>query len=156
MNFIIPKTFRRAFPFLLVVLFSIFPRPYANADPVVKNASLTEYYMKFRSGEDREETDLSDEFPEAPKTGILWELSKRKKDDTAVPIDPWRGEPVDKSTMPEGERQEQDYRLEMLTPYFEMLRRWKNPPPMLIAPRRLYQGEEEKQKDKREGKPGRE
>ena len=151
MNFIIPKTFRRAFPFLLAVLFSIFPRPYANADPVVKNASLTEYYMKFRSGEDREETDLSDEFPEAPKTGILWELSKRKKDDTAVPIDPWRGEPVDKSTMPEGERQEQDYRLEMLTPYFEMLRRWKNPPPMLIAPRRLYQGEEEKQKDKEKG-----
>ena len=132
MNFIVPKTFRHAFLFIFAIIFPILLLPSANADPVRKNASLTEYYIKHRSPDrDKAETDQPSEFPDESKAQDFWapptrEIDRAPASDEAD-LDPWRVQP----SPSEAEAEEQDLRLEMLTPYFEALHRWKNPPRLL-------------------------
>ena len=112
--------------------------PLAHAEPVLKDVSLTEYYIQRRARAlDAEEATAPSELVEASKTQDFWA--------SPADTDPWQTPP------PSDEKtEEQDIRLEMLTPYFDSLRRWKNPP-YLLDPRDLDALREGKREEKEKG-----
>ncbi|MCZ6676203.1 MAG: hypothetical protein O7E52_03025 [Candidatus Poribacteria bacterium] len=158
MSFIIPKGLQRAFLFFLTFSFLILHFPKVNAEPVRKDSALTQHYIKRRSSSDTDEaneekSDLSAE-SERSKTQDFWGTPTSGVDRTstsdATEDDPWKVQTEDKPAPPEEETPEQDIRLEMLTPYFEALRRWKAPP-RLLELRELDRMRDGKQEEKEKG-----
>ncbi len=122
MNFIVKQIFRPPSLFILALILSTLHPSAAHTEPVLKNAPLTEYYMKRRALVlNREETESAAEFAKLSKTQDFW-MPPADSD-----TDPWKAQlpPTDEET------EEQDIRLKMLTPYYESLRRWRNPPFLL-------------------------
>ena len=116
MNLLVTKIFRRLSLFILALIFATLHPPAAHPEPVLKDVSLTESYIQRRSLVLEPKEDITpSESAEPSRTQNFWAPT--------VATDPWKTPPppTDKET------EEQDIRLEMLTPYFESLRRWKNP-----------------------------
>ncbi|MCH8294149.1 hypothetical protein IH992_23965 [Candidatus Poribacteria bacterium] len=103
---------------IFVILFLILPFLNAHAEPVRKDVALTQHYSDHRSDESDVETETDEEnrdwHTEPPEKQDAWKAAifKARRAKT---------EPSS-STSP---------RQEMLTPYLETLRRWKNPPEFL-------------------------
>ena len=141
MNLIGTKIFRPPSFFILALIFASLHPPTAHAEPVLKDASLTEYYMKRRTlALDTEETEPPTELTEESKVQDFWTTPADSDTDPLKTQPP----PADEET------EEQDIRLEMLTPYYESLRRWKNPP-FLLDLRELDDLREGKREEKEKG-----
>ena len=141
MNFIVTKISRPPSLFILALIFSALHPLAAHAEPVLKDASLTEYYIKRRTvALNREETEPLSEVTKTSKAQDFW--APPADSDT----DPWKVQPPPTDE----ETEEKDARLEMLTPYFESLRRWKNPS-FLLDLRELGDWREGKQKEEEKG-----
>lgn len=123
---------------IFVILFLILPFLNAHAEPVRKDVALTQHYSDYRSGESDVETETDEEnrdwHTEPPEKQDAWKAAifKARRAKT---------EPSS-STSP---------RQEMLTPYLETLRRWKNPPEFLDLSE-LYEWEPAKpEEEKKKG-----
>ena len=139
MNLIVTKIFRPPFLLILSLIFVLLHPPAAHAEPVLKDVSLTEYYIQRRAQAlDGEEATAPSELVEASKTQYFWA--------SPTDTDPWKTPPPPTDE----ETEEQDMRLEMLMPYFESLRRWKNPP-YLLDPRDLDDLRAGEQEEKEKG-----
>ena len=116
MNLLVTKMFRPPSLFILALIFATLHPPAAHAEPVLKDVSLTESYIQRRSLVLDPKEDIAPSEPAEPsKTQNFWAPT--------AATDPWKTPPP----LTDKETEEQDLRLEMLTPYFESLRRWKNP-----------------------------
>ena len=73
MNLIGTKIFRPPSFFILTLIFASLHPPTAHAEPVLKDVSLTEYYMKRRTlALDTEETEPPTELTEESKAQDFW------------------------------------------------------------------------------------
>ena len=135
------KIFRPPSFFIFALIFASLHPPAAQADPVLKDVSLTEYYIKSRTlALDTEETTPTTKPAEESSTQDFWAAPPDSDTDPLKTQPP----PADEET------EEQDIRLEMLMPYYESLRRWKNPP-FLLDFRELGDLREGKRKEKEQG-----
>ncbi len=157
------------FPF--AILLFIFPLLNVSAKPVIKDASLTQHYLKLRSNPDEQENNPPEalkETAEKSKAQDFWSSSFSSEAEPpsspqnpdgsgqALPShgasDPWKvaehnnPAPTETGSTPH----KQDPHLEMVTPYFEALRRWKNPP-LTLDIRGLDSLQDGKRKDKEKG-----
>lgn len=146
---IILSHFLRVTVFIFAILFVISSILDIHAEPVKKNAPLTQHYLKVRSGET--EPAESEAETAADKVARDWDAKFRlmKPVDKPHPLS-WK-EAILESKRPallEPESEALSPRLRTLMPYFETLRRWKEPP-TYVKPRDLYEWREDLQKDQK-------
>ena len=145
MNFILTKICQPPSLFICVLIFSLLHPSAAHPKPVLKDVSLTEYYMERRALVLDREGSSSEEVAEASKTKDFW-TSPAGEEASKTGTDPLKIQP----TLTDEDKEERDIRLEMLMPYYESLRRWKNPS-YLLDLRDLDELREGKQEEKEKG-----
>ena len=148
MQSIITSNHLRANLFTFAILFLISSLN-THAEPVKKNAPLTEYYSKIRDG--KSEPTKSEAEAEADKAMRDWEAKFRitKPIDKTHPLS-WK-DAILESMRPAPLEPDPDAlspRLQILMPYFETLRRWKDAP-TYVKPRDLYEWREDLQAKKK-------
>lgn len=156
----------RAFPrFALIasgVILVISASSYAFAEPVRKDAALTHRYLELRSalskdkeeksegttqafeGEGASESVTQDFESSSESTAPALDFFRKHKSTRETWVDPWKVDAKLETTL------KKEPTLEMVTPYLEALRRWKNSP-FTIEPRDLYRMRDSKSDKKEKG-----
>ena len=156
LNPITTNTFRRSIPFAFAIIFFISAFSNAYAEPVRKDAALTQRYLERRSELSKDKEEKSEEAKRPIDAPDFWlrptrsttssDATKVDKPTPETETNPWKAKTESKSTATE----EQTPHLEMVTPYLEALRRWRNPP-ITIKPQELYDLRDDEKKKKEKG-----